>query len=559
MILRGWHIESFGHLHDVAVGGLGPGLNLVIAPNEWGKTTTHRFLTWSLAGYPPPQHGEVRRYRTREVIGGTLDVQLGAGWGVSSAARGDGATLRLRRRLGDRQAEVLSAALQPLGVAPEQLLDELGGYFTLVHSVGPEDLGRLDLSDPRLRARAVSHITAGASPAVAAALDSTARRRHLLLSVRGGRIRSLADELDIARRRAAELSHLEGRYEELVAQRSTHLGEARSLAREIDELEVRRAGLAGAAEEVTRPAPARTARIAAWASVLAAAGLGLLVAAGAARRVVATAAVLLCGSLVAALVARAATRGASHPMAVPAPGGEPASAAHLDAALAAARLRRDELLATAGALGQQAHDLASSEEGARQRSLVASLEEELRAAAAEWVGLTALERAIDAAVHDAGDRRRSAIDTAAAWFDHVTEHRWSGVELEGGAVSAVHRRGGIGRLPAQRLSRGATEQLDLCLRLAVACGDESGPPLPMLLDDVLANADGARAEAMAEVLAQCATTHQLVLFSAHEHTVELFQRLDVPTSVIRPGRSSAAIGAEVPDPTGATAVQERTA
>jgi hypothetical protein len=444
-------------------------------------------------------------------------------------------------------------------VAPAQLLGELGGYFALVHSVGPEDLGRLDLSDPQLRARAVSHITAGASPAVAAALDSTERRRHLLLSVRGGRIRALAGELDVARRRSAELSQLEGRYEELVAQRSTHLAEVRSLAGEIDELEVRRAGLVGAGEEVAAPPPVRTAPIAAWASVLAAASLAVLLMAGAPRRVVATAAVILCGSLVAALLARTAPRAASGTVAVPAAVGEPTSASNLDAALAAARLHRDELLAAAGALGQQAHDLASSGEGARQRSLVASLEEELRAAAAEWVGLTALQQAIDAAVHEAGDRRRSAIDTAAAWFDHVTEHRWSGVELEGGAVSAVHRRGGIGRLPVQRLSRGATEQLDLCLRLAVACGDGSGPPLPMLLDDVLANADGARAEAMAEVLAQCATTHQLVLFSAHEHTVELFQRLDVPTTVIHPGCSSAAVDAEAPDQYATTAFRERTA
>src|SRR5439155_20899634 len=54
MKLRNWHIDGFGVFFDVSLPepGLGDGINLLIGPNEAGKSTLLDFLRYTLFAYP---------------------------------------------------------------------------------------------------------------------------------------------------------------------------------------------------------------------------------------------------------------------------------------------------------------------------------------------------------------------------------------------------------------------------------------------------------------------------------------------------------------------------
>jgi uncharacterized protein YhaN len=52
MRIEGWHVEGFGVLRDVTQRNLGPGLNVLLGPNEAGKSTLLEFLRAILFGFP---------------------------------------------------------------------------------------------------------------------------------------------------------------------------------------------------------------------------------------------------------------------------------------------------------------------------------------------------------------------------------------------------------------------------------------------------------------------------------------------------------------------------
>lgn len=82
-------------------------------------------------------------------------------------------------------------------------------------------------------------------------------------------------------------------------------------------------------------------------------------------------------------------------------------------------------------------------------------------------------------------------------------------------------------IPVDQLSRGTREQLFLALRLALASGyARRGCQLPLVLDDVLVNFDESRTRAAAEVLMDFGHAgHQVLIFTCHEHVMQLFGEL----------------------------------
>ena len=84
-------------------------------------------------------------------------------------------------------------------------------------------------------------------------------------------------------------------------------------------------------------------------------------------------------------------------------------------------------------------------------------------------------------------------------------------------------------LAAESLSRGTREQIFLSLRLALVDSYAlRGVVLPLVLDDVLVNFDTHRARAAAEVLQEFADAgHQVLVFTCHEHVMQIFQSLSV--------------------------------
>ncbi len=63
MWIKGWSIDAFGHLEHTGADDLSTGLNVVVGPNESGKTTTLHFLRWVLFGFPSPKSNVFRHYK----------------------------------------------------------------------------------------------------------------------------------------------------------------------------------------------------------------------------------------------------------------------------------------------------------------------------------------------------------------------------------------------------------------------------------------------------------------------------------------------------------------
>jgi uncharacterized protein YhaN len=160
------------------------------------------------------------------------------------------------------------------------------------------------------------------------------------------------------------------------------------------------------------------------------------------------------------------------------------------------------------------------------------LTHELADAAADWVRLTlardALARTLE---HFERDRQPEVVARAAASLSRVTGGRWDGV------VSAergfeVLAPGGA-RLGDSALSRGTAEQLYLCMRLSLArTHAERTARLPVLLDDVLVNADDDRNAALAREVAEAAEDLQVIVFTARRSTADALVAARDDTRVI---------------------------
>ena len=83
-------------------------------------------------------------------------------------------------------------------------------------------------------------------------------------------------------------------------------------------------------------------------------------------------------------------------------------------------------------------------------------------------------------------------------------------------------------LPLEVLSRGTGEAVFIALRLSLASAyARRGVMLPLVLDDVLVNFDGDRAEHAARTLQTFAQLgHQVMMFTCHDHIADIFHRID---------------------------------
>jgi hypothetical protein len=124
------------------------------------------------------------------------------------------------------------------------------------------------------------------------------------------------------------------------------------------------------------------------------------------------------------------------------------------------------------------------------------------------------------------DRYREAhqpaiLKTAGEYLAAATQGVYTGVETAArdGELVLVDAQGG--RRESRHLSRGTTELLYLILRFGLAGQIGAGSPLPLVLDDVLVNLDTDRAAAVARLLAEVATRHQVLLLTCRAETRDL--------------------------------------
>ena len=183
-----------------------------------------------------------------------------------------------------------------------------------------------------------------------------------------------------------------------------------------------------------------------------------------------------------------------------------------------------------GQLSAQLKALAEDGRPAAKQLELAVVEKRLEEAIFRWRTVAVTSRILDGIrTSYERDRQPETLQEASKYLRRLTEDRYVRVWTPlGEDVLLVDDAEGRS-LPVELLSRGAREQLFVCLRLALAgCYARRGAQLPLVLDDVLVNFDGQRAKAAAGLLRDFAAAgQQLLVFTCHEHILKLFKRLQV--------------------------------
>ena len=166
---------------------------------------------------------------------------------------------------------------------------------------------------------------------------------------------------------------------------------------------------------------------------------------------------------------------------------------------------------------------------------------EIREALVEWRRLAIAQALMQETLRRYELERQPAVLTrAGASFSRITEGRYTQLVTREDGIDVLGADGS--RLDAALLSRGAAEQLYLCLRLALAAEfGRLAVPLPLVMDDVLVNFDPERTRLSAQVLIDAAPEHQMLLFTCHPETVDVLIALEQNVRVITIDRQAPAV------------------
>jgi uncharacterized protein YhaN len=158
-----------------------------------------------------------------------------------------------------------------------------------------------------------------------------------------------------------------------------------------------------------------------------------------------------------------------------------------------------------------------SEELSRKRSLLA-------AEVDRYMPLVYARHLLQAAVSRfEKDNQPEMIATVSRLLSQMTGGKYIEFDRAGGGNQniLIRRSDGVERTPAQ-LSTGTREQLYLAIRLAyVLHYCEQSQPLPIVIDDALANFDDQRAMHTLSVLADISQTAQVLFFTCHTHMIDI--------------------------------------
>lgn len=178
-----------------------------------------------------------------------------------------------------------------------------------------------------------------------------------------------------------------------------------------------------------------------------------------------------------------------------------------------------------GRVDQQVRQLEAEDESSALRFRLCVLKEQLKSKAREWSVLTIAHALLrEARAQYERERQPAVVQEAQEYFSRITRGRYSRLLSPPGenriAIEDKHGQ----RKDVAQLSRGTAEQLYLALRFGLV--QEFGrraEPLPVVMDDVLANFDPQRARETCWAIERLAEKHQLVLFTCHPETVELLR------------------------------------
>ncbi len=183
-------------------------------------------------------------------------------------------------------------------------------------------------------------------------------------------------------------------------------------------------------------------------------------------------------------------------------------------------------------IGEFRNEIKRVEEGSDMTATMTGLETaryDLGNAVRNWLaGRMALELLFEVRAQYEREKQPAVINNAARFFSAVTAGRYNRLHVSiGDRDVQVYDDKGIFKKTHQ-LSRGAREQLLLSLRLGfIEEYEKQSEPLPLIADEVLVNFDPHRARRMAEVIYEFSSDRQMLMFSCHPETIELFDRKNI--------------------------------
>ena len=189
----------------------------------------------------------------------------------------------------------------------------------------------------------------------------------------------------------------------------------------------------------------------------------------------------------------------------------------LNAQLQANARREGELLA-------ELRRLESDEESDRLLQQRDVLLGQLDQIARQWTVISLAENMLaEARRRYESERKPAIIQTAQQVFATLTDGRYPQVVAPLGSDSIEVVEADGGRKQPDNLSRGTREQLFLALRFGLIRElNQRTPRLPVAVDEVLVNFDPGRAMRAAIELVKLARTNQLLVFSCHPTTAQIF-------------------------------------
>ncbi len=186
---------------------------------------------------------------------------------------------------------------------------------------------------------------------------------------------------------------------------------------------------------------------------------------------------------------------------------------------------RDQAIRATEALGRQREAMERSADLPALETETGALRCRLDEQTEEWRLLVMARGLVEQALQEyTAGRQPAVLERASRLFGKVTGGRYEKVVQEPGSddLTLLARDGQ--RIGTRELSRGTAEQLYLCLRLALAEDfSERGRPMPLLMDDVLVNADPERAAGLAAAIREYAQGGQVLLFTCHPRTADLLE------------------------------------
>ena len=187
-------------------------------------------------------------------------------------------------------------------------------------------------------------------------------------------------------------------------------------------------------------------------------------------------------------------------------------------------VRRNALREERGGIETELAQLTSEEESSALRIRRSTLEEQLREHAREWSRLTIAEALLEKTRQRfEQERQPSVIRHAQEFFSGVTGRRYQRLYAPiGEQTITVTDATGASKQPGE-LSRGTREQLYLALRFGLIREfGEHAERLPVVVDEALVNFDPERARLAAESFAQLSETNQVLVFTCHPATADMF-------------------------------------